>query len=305
METMLLLVRQILQMFLLGAIGFLLFRTGKITAEGSRTLGNILIYVSLPAVIVNGFLVERTREHLLGILYSAGGAAVLLLLSILISRLLFRKDAVASFASAFSNPGFFGVPLIVASVGQGAVFYVACFIALLNIGQWTYGVSVLTGQPLRKGLSFGKLIRAPFVIAILAGLTLFLTRLRLPSILQSGLTTVASLNTPLSMFTVGIYLAQTDLGRMLRRKSLYLISAARLVLIPLVSLLLLSLLPQALREMKIVLLLAISCPVGSNVAVYAQLHGRDYPYAVETVAISTLLSLITIPAIVRLAEMVW
>ena len=52
-------------------------------------------------------------------------------------------------------------------------------------------------------------------------------------------------------------------------------------------------------------LLAIACPVGSNVAVYAQLHGKDYPYAVETVVISTLLSILTIPALVALAGAVW
>lgn len=298
METVLILVKQILQMFLLGAIGFLLVKAKKITPEGTRTMGNILIYVSLPAVIISSFLVERTREHLLGMISSAAGAVVLLILSILISRLFFRKDPIASFAGAFSNPGFFGVPLIIASVGQGAVFYVACFIAFLNIGQWTYGVSVLTGQPLRQGLSFEKLIRAPFVIAILIGLTLFLTQLPLPEILRSALTTVSGLNTPLSMFTVGVYLAETHPGRMLRRKTLYLVALIRLVLIPLVSLLLLSLLPASLYEMKMALLLAISCPVGSNVAVYAQLHGKDYGYAVETVVISTLFSALTIPALV-------
>ena len=71
METVLILVKQILQMFLLGAIGFLLVKAKKITLEGTRTMGNILIYVSLPAVIISSFLVERTREHLLGMICSA------------------------------------------------------------------------------------------------------------------------------------------------------------------------------------------------------------------------------------------
>ena len=305
METIVTLVKQILQMFLLGAVGFALFRRKKISAEGSRALGNILIYISLPAVIISSFLVERTPENLSGMLWSTAGAAVLLLVSILVSRLFFRKDAVAAFAGAFSNPGFFGVPLIIASVGQEAVFYVAGFIAFLNIGQWTYGVSILNGQPLRRGLTAGKLIRAPFVIAVLTGLLLFLTQLRLPSVLRSGLTAAASLNTPLSMFTVGIYLAQTDLPAMLRRRKLYLISLARLVIIPLISLLLLTPLPGSMNGLKTALLLACACPVGSNVAVYAQLHGKDYPYAVETVAVSTLLSIVTIPAVIRLAEAIW
>ena len=305
MDTVQILVGQILQMFILAGLGYWLFRIGKITLEGSKTLGNILIYLALPAVIIDGFRVERTPEHMLGLLFSGLGAAVLLLLSILISRFLFRKDPIAAFAGAFSNPGFFGVPLIVASAGQGAVFYVACFVALLNVGQWTYGVSILNGQPIRQGFALKKLIRAPFIIAILIGLLLFFTRLRLPEVINGCLTTVKSLNTPLAMFTVGVYFAQVDLGRMLRRMSVYRVAAVRLVLIPLISLLLLSLLPKDLLDMKTALLIAAACPVGVNVAVYAQLHNRDYPYAVETVVISTLLSVITIPALVWLSGLIW
>ena len=305
MEMVWILVRQILQMFLLAGLGYALFKTKKISQEGSKALGNILIYLALPAVIINGFLVERTAERVTGILVSAAVAAVLLILSILIARAFFKKDAIAAFSGAFSNPGFFGIPLIIASVGQEAVFYVACFIAFLNIGQWTYGVSILTGQPIRQGFQLKKLIKAPFIIAILIGLALFIIQLPLPAVVSGTLSAVAGLNTPLAMFTVGIYLAQTDLIGMLKKKSVYMVSAVRLVIIPLVSLALLALLPQSLHDMKLALLLAIACPVGSNVAVYAQLHGKDYPYAVETVVISTLLSILTIPSIVAIASVIW
>ncbi len=305
MEMILILGRQILQMFLLAGLGYALFKCGKISLEGSKALGNILIYLALPAVIINGFCVERTGERALGMLWSAGAAAALLLLSIFISRLFFRRDPIAAFAGAFSNPGFFGIPLIVASVGQEAVFFVACFVAFLNIGQWTYGVSVLTGQPLRQGLQPKKLIKAPFIIAILIGLLLFLTQIKLPAVISGCLSSVAALNTPLAMFTVGIYLAQTDIPGMLKRRSVYMIALVRLLVIPAVSLLLLSLLPQSLHDMKLVLLLAIACPVGSNVAVYAQLHGKDYPYAVETVIISTLFSIVSIPLLMWFTSVIW
>ena len=305
MDTVLILVKQILQMFILAGLGYWLFRIGKITLEGSKTLGNILIYLALPAVIINGFRVERTAEHLQGLLFSGLGAAALLLLSILVSRYLFRKDPIAAFAGAFSNPGFFGVPLIIASSGQGAVFYVACFIAFLNVGQWTYGVSILNGQPIRQGFKPGKLIHAPFIIAIFIGLILFFTQLQLPDIVSGCLSTVAALNTPLAMFTVGVYLAQVDLLKMLRHKAVYIVAGVRLLLIPLISLLLLTLLPKDLLDMKTALLIASACPVGVNVAVYAQLHNKDYAYAVETVVVSTLLSLITIPALVGLAGLIW
>lgn len=301
----LILAKQILEMFLLAGIGFLLYRSGKISQEGSKALGNILIYASLPAVIINGFLIERTPEHVWGILWSTVGAVVLLLVSVLISHFVFRKDPIGSFAGAFSNPGFFGMPLVIASLGHGAVFYAAGFIAFLNIGQWTYGISRLTGQPLTQGFRLKKLIRAPFVIAILAGILLFAVQLPLPDIIRNCISTAAGLNTPLAMFTVGIYLAQTNLLKMLKRKALYLVASVRLLLIPAIAVLLLALLPASMNQMKTVLLIAVSCPVGSNVAVYAQLHGKDYPYAVETVIVSTLFSLLTIPLMIYLSELIW
>ena len=60
-----------------------------------------------------------------------------------------------------------------------------------------------------------------------------------------------------------------------------------------------------LMEMKTAILIASACPVGSNVAVYAQLHGRNYPYAVETVVISTIISIITIPVVISIAGIIW
>ena len=106
------------------------------------------------------------------------------------------------------------------------------------------------------------------------------------------------------MFTIGIYLAQTNPAKMFKKTKLYLLSAVRLLIIPLVSMLVLFLLPKEFAEMKMALLIVSACPTGSNVAVYAQLYNSDYASAVETVIISTLLSVVSIPLIVQLAEMI-
>lgn len=56
MSTTIMLIQQVLIMFLLAGVGYVCFRTGKITMEGIKNIGNILIYLSLPCVIINGFL---------------------------------------------------------------------------------------------------------------------------------------------------------------------------------------------------------------------------------------------------------
>lgn len=301
MSTALTLVSQTFIMFLLAGIGYLMFRCGKVTLEGSKTIGNILIYLVLPCVIVNSFLVERTREHLIGLGLSAVLALVILLLSILVSRFFFQNDPIAAFGGAFSNPGFFGVPLIIASLSESAVFYIAAFIGFLNLLQWSYGVAIMTGE--RGRISAKSLVTAPFFISIAVGMLLFLTQLPIPGIAGKMLSYLTGLNTPLSMFTVGVYLAQTNLAAMFRRKSVYLVCLVRLVILPAIALAILFFVPDTYLEMKLAILIASGCPVGSNIAVYAQLHDRDYPYAVQTVVVSTLFSIVTIPAVVGIGTM--
>ena len=88
----------------------------------------ILVFVSLPTIIFNGFLVERTKERMIGFAISAAAAVIILGIGMLISKLFNKKDPIADFATCFSNPGFFGIPLIVATLVEGSVFYIATFI---------------------------------------------------------------------------------------------------------------------------------------------------------------------------------
>lgn len=307
-----LLIQQVLIMFILAGVGYVCFRTKKISMEGCKTLSNILIFLSLPCVIINSFLVEYSTEKLMGLVYSAFAAAVVMLISLVVSRLFFSKDAVLNFASAFSNPGFFGIPLILSILDSGAVFYIAAFIAFVNLLQWSYGVSLLTskddgtGKRSLKNLlpSPKRLFTAPFMIAVIIGLFFFLTRIPMPELVYKSIQYIANLNTPIAMFTIGIYFAQTNPAAMFRKPKLYLLSAVRLLMIPMISMAVLWFLPAEFAEMKLALLIVSACPTGSNVAVYAQLYDSDYSYAVETVIISTLLSVVSIPLIVRIAEMI-
>lgn len=294
---------QVVIMFLLAGIGALMFRSGKISLAGSKSIGSILVNLSLPAVIINGFLVERTPERITGLLLSALLAAVTLALAILAAWVCFRKDPMAQFAAAFSNPGFFGIPIILSCLDSGAVFYIAAYVAFLNLLQWSYGVSLLTGTT--ENITPKRLLTAPFVIAIEIGAFFFLTGFPVPGILAKAVTHLANLNTPLAMFATGVYLAQTDPKKMVRKAVLYKVSVVKLLVVPLLAMVMLALLPKAYFDLKLTLLIAAACPTGTNIAVYAQLHDRDFGYAVETVAVTTILSLLTLPLITQLAIVLW
>ena len=174
----LIVVWQTILMFLFMAIGFLLYKTKKISQEGSKTLANVLVYVVLPAVIIKSFMKEPTLKNINALWISAIIGFGAITISILVSRIFFNNAPIDEFASAFCNVGFFGIPLIQATpLGADGVFYIAAIVAFVNIGQWTYGVMRLTGKPVKEVFSPTKLITSPFIVATGVGLVLFFTGL--------------------------------------------------------------------------------------------------------------------------------
>ncbi len=303
MGQSLIILKQIGIMFILMMIGFLLYKGKKLDNKGTKSISNLLIYIILPAVIINGFIVDATKEKMIELLISAAMALACLLAAVLISHVCFKRNPIENFAATFSNPGFFGIPIIVSTFSAGSVFAVTAFVAFLNIGQWTYGVSVLKEEKMQ--ISLKTIIKSPFIIGLIIGLAIFFTRVPVPAFLKTTISTVTNANTPLAMILIGTYLAQADLKDIFINPHLYAVSAVRLLVIPVVSLLLLCLVPNAYYETKMCVLIAAACPVGANVAVYAQLHNKDYAYSVETVTQSTIFSALTIPLMTMLAEFLW
>ena len=303
MELALIALRQTAVMFLLMGIGWALCRGGKISRDGSRELANLLLYVILPSAILNAFCTEYTAEKSRRLLCAFGLSLAALLLAVLVSRLIFRRYPIDHFGAAFSNAGFMGLPLIQALLGSEAVIYSAPFIALLNFLQWTYGVSVLTGQ--KGGLTLRKTVTNPILLSLAAGLACFYLRITLPGVLSTTVSSVAAMNSPAAMIILGVYLAQTDLRSLFTAPRLYANAAVRLLLIPGLTLAMFGLLPASLWEARLALLIAASAPVGANVAVYAQLTHLDYTYASKSVCLSTLLSIGTLPLVIALAGLLW
>lgn len=298
MATVFIVLRQSIIMFVYMAIGGLLFKKGLITKEGSKSLANLLLYVVLPCVVVKSFCVARTPERMSGLLVSFLAALGILLLAMAVSHLLFKQNPIDDFGAAFSNAGFMGFPLVAAVQGSEAIFYAAGFVALLNALQWTYGQSLISGDPSYR--SPKAILKNPLVLSLLLGILIFCFEFPVPAIASDLLAALAALNAPLAMVILGVYLAQTDAKTLFNDPHLYVVAAVRLVLIPLLTILVLKLLPAQYAAITTTLVIVAAAPIGSNVAVYAQKLGKDYAYAVRGVCLSTLLSAITMPLLMLL-----
>lgn len=300
MEVVKVLFNQVIIMFILMAVGYVAYRKKWITDQGTKDIGKLLLNIAIPIVVISNFYIEKTAEKTMDLLSSLLFSVLSLAVAILVSALLFHKqDRIGEFASAFSNAGFIGIPLVQATFGSGAVFYISMMIVLVNFLQWTYGVYTITDD--RSVMDVKKVMKNPLVLAVAIGLLLYFSQLPLPAIVTTVFSTISGINTPLAMFSSGVYLAQSNLWEMIKKKQVYLVSLSRLVLVPLVTIFLFKMLPFGTEELKLSILCASACPVGSNVAVFAQQYDKDYKRGVEYVCVSTLLSIATLPLIIYIA----
>lgn len=281
--------------------GFILYKKRIVTDEGAKDIGKLLIYVILPSAIVNSYNMEYSRERAAGLLLSFLAAAAVLALSVMISRMFFGgKMPIEGFGVAFSNAGFMGIPLISAVIGAEAVYYAAAFVAVLNILQWTYGVYLITGN--KSDISAKKILLNPVIISFFIGVILFVLPIKLPVFISEILETISQMNAPIAMLTVGFYLAQVSFKELFTDRHGYAVSAVRLLVIPVLTAFLLAVLPLGDKTLKLTVLILAAAPVGSNVAVYAQIHGGDHKKAVREIVLSTLFCVITMPLVIEISE---
>ncbi len=303
MEIASILLQQTIIMFLLMMIGVALFKTKKLTVDGSKALGNILIYVIIPCVVINAYLTEFSIERLKGLGLAFVLSLAALLIAMIISHIVFKKHPIEDFGSSFSNAGFMGIPLVQAVLGTEAVFYVSAFVALLNILQWTYGVFIITKD--KKTISVKKILTNPVLISFVIGIVLFLLPVSMPAVVTKTFSLVSGMNAPIAMISIGTYLAQTKLKDMFTDKAAYACTVIRLIVIPLVTLALLTLVPSSYMTLKQAILIVAATPVGSNVAIFAQIHNKNYTQAVKSICLSTVCSIIIMPLILGLASVIW
>lgn len=291
--------KQMIIMAVFVTVGAVLRKAGLLTREGNKGLSNVLLYVILPSVIVNSFLRESDSETTRALLIALGIGVLMVAIAMVVSTLLFRRSPVANFSASYSNAGFMGIPLVAATIGSEYVIYTAAFVAIVNILQWTYGQYIMSDHR-SVHFEFRKLICNPLVIALLVGLLFYFLPVKIPEIAQSCIRTIAGCNAPVAMFILGFYLCELPFRQIFTRKDAYAVSAARLILIPAVSILLLKLIPAVSTEVKAAILICAAAPVGSNVAIYAERCGQDYTGSVIMVCLSTVFSIGTMPLVMML-----
>lgn len=309
-ETVAIVSEQIVVMGLVVALGFVLYRVGFVTDEGTRQMSDLVLYVANPILIAQALMQEFDPELLVGAGWVALLAALTLAVAIGISLVAYpdrnaAHAAVGRFSVTFTNAGFIGIPLALATVGPVGVFYISVANTVQTALIWTYGIWLVSGSS--EEVAPKKILLNPALIAMVIGLACFLTSWQPPLLVNDALDMLGNLNTGMVTLVIGAYLGQCSVRATFTDARVYQASTLRLVLMPLVTIALLFAIELVVpldRTVVTTLVMYQGMPVATIVSMFAHRFDRDGDHATAVVAASTLFTLVTLPAMMFVATAV-
>lgn len=304
--------QQMFVMFLLIVVGYFCYKKNLITAENNACLSRLVVNVFNPAMIFSSVLANtstQTDDSVPALFIAATGIFLFLIFT---ATILTRFSSgtndqkhLTLLMYVFANVGFIGIPVVKALLGADKLIYVAVFILEYNILIYTYGVWLLKrGSSSATSRGFRLASLKPLcnmgTLACVATLIVFLGNITIPTPLADGLQHLANATTPLSLIVIGVSLGiQGHILSLFTNMRRYVFCLWKLVLIPLAGTWILKRLPFS-ETLYQTYMLMMAMPVGNLTLMLAKQYGLPEEEGSNTIILSTLLSVLTIPLLVLL-----
>lgn len=298
-----LLLQQMTILFIYMLLGYIACRLGKLDAHTGKQISWLVLNIANPAMIlssaVNGDGEIRDSQLLLTVLIAAVIYAALLLLAQVVPVIIGIPEKERCFyrlMTVFNNIGFMGFPVISAIYGSSALLYAAIFTLPYNLLFYTYGVRMVKGDTAEKEpLRLSNLLNTGILASILAT-ALYLTQVPTPAFFKTTVQGLSNLTAPLSMMVIGMSLANIHIKELFLDLRMLLFAAVKLVIIPLIG----TALIRCFVSNEIlcgVCMIILATPAGSMTAMLAQQYQGSGETVSRGVALTTILSVITIPLV--------
>ncbi|OOM13867.1 AEC family transporter [Clostridium saccharobutylicum] len=304
MELGIIVAKQVIIMFILIGIGILAFKKKIVTIEATNIYSNFLLVFVVPALIINAYQRGMVKEQLIGLGYSFLLAIVFHVMAIIVVNVFIKKREDSNYrvermGAIYSNCGFMAFPVLLALLGEEGALYGTAFIGIFNVFSWTNGVTILTGE---NTINIKKIVFNPGSLGFIVGLILYLTQIQIGDVISQTISYVASLNTPLAMVITGVFLANINIKETLKDFNIYKSVLLRTVILPLIMIFLIKITGfeswfDTAKSVAIAHIVACSCPAAASTILLVARKGLNSEHGAKLVTMSTLFSVITIPAL--------
>lgn len=307
MQVFSLTLSQMLLMFLLMLIGFVL-RKGKILPDNADTvMSKLEVYVFSPALLFNTMLsycnLENFKIYSTYMIYSLSLTIVAIVVAYPLSRVFIRNKNegylrnVYKYALTFGNFGFMGNFLVQGVWGDEMLFKYIMFTFPVQVFCYSWGLSVLIPKSEGSGVRgiLKSMLNPPLISLVVGGICgLIGIEKLLPVFLTNMLTSASNCMGPVAMILAGFVVGGYKFSSLLSDKKVYFAAAFRLIIIPAIMILALTALSVS-EEIKTLALVAFATPLGLNTVVYPAAYGTDTKPGASMAMISHTLCVITIP----------
>ena len=303
---MLTVLKNIISLFLIMLVGAVGRKRNIITPDINKGMIEILLRILLPFMIVSSFAFSYDDQIKTNVVKAFYFSFIAYLIIIGISLLLTRpirdeKRTILHFANVFTNTGYIGFPILNSIYGPEAVIYGSIFNMFFVLFLWTYGIMIFKGkmekEEFRRGLI--KALLNPSVIAVYVGLTMMIFNINLPAVLLSSISSIGNMTGPFSMLIVGAMLSGVKIKDYLKDWTIYYGIFTKMILIPAILVIISVLIEERTIVSNSIIILA-AMPSAAMTPIFAQTFNLMKEYATMIMVITTLLSVVTVPILLRI-----
>lgn len=299
-------IETVISLFIIILVGVYAGKKQIIDKNLNKGLTDVLIKIALPFMIVSSFIFtydKGIKENVIKTFaYSFSAYILVAIISyILLCPIKGDKKTVLHFANIFTNTGYIGFPILNSIYGPEGVIYGSIFNMFFVIFLWTYGIVLFRGDFNKHELKdeIKKIVLNPSIIAVFLGIIIMIFDIQINSSILYSINAIGGITGALSMLIIGVILSGIKLKPFVKDFSIYYGVLVKLIIIPfLLYLISLPFIPASKAINSVIIMTAM--PASAMTSILAESFNREKEYAAVIVSITTLLSLITVPIIIKL-----